>query len=152
MLAVADLKNLYEADDLQWLEETIALLQSRKFESLDLDHLIEELEDLGREKRNAVASLLEQVIRHLLLLQYWTAQSEESGVHWQGEIYSFRVQLKRKLTTTLRNYLAAELEPLYQDALGFVKIKTQNTVPFPSQCPYSLEQLLAIDWLPDSIK
>lgn len=152
MLAVADLNNLYEVDDLQWLEETIALLKSRQFESLDLDHLIEELEDLGREKGHAVASLLEQVIRHLLLLQYWMAQSEESGVHWQGEIYSFRVQLKRKLTTTLRHYLAAELETLYQDALGFVKIKTQNTVPFPSQCPYSLEQLLAIDWLPDSVK
>ena len=149
MLAVADLNNLYEVDDQQWLEETIASLQSRQFESLDLDHLIEELEDLGREKRNAVASLLEQVIRHLLLLQYWTAQSKESGVHWQGEIYTFRVQLKRKLTTTLRHYLAAELETLYQDALGFVAIKTQNTVIFPSQCPYSLEQLLAIHWLPD---
>jgi hypothetical protein len=59
--------------------------------------------------------------------------------------------LKRKLTTTLRHYLAAELETLYQDALGFVKIKTQNTVIFPSQCPYSLEQLLAVDWLPDIV-
>ena len=82
MLAVADLNNLYEVDDQQWLEETIASLQSRQFESLDLDHLIEELEDLGREKRNAVASLLEQVIRPLLLLQYWTAQRAENNVHW----------------------------------------------------------------------
>ncbi|MFM6787921.1 MAG: DUF29 domain-containing protein, partial [Microcystis panniformis] len=115
---------------------------------LDLEHLIEELEDLGKEKKNAVASFLEQVIRHLLLLQYWTKEAEYNTIHWQEEIYNFRTQLKRKMTTNLRNYLEEELNSIYQDALGFVKIKTVNTVIFPSQCPYSLEQLLDRSWLP----
>ncbi|NEQ62391.1 MAG: DUF29 domain-containing protein, partial [Moorea sp. SIO4A1] len=70
-----NLKNLYEIDDAQWLEETIKLLKNKEFNQLDWDNLIEELEDLGREKKNAVASLLEQVIRHLLLLHYWTSES-----------------------------------------------------------------------------
>jgi Domain of unknown function DUF29 len=149
MMSVTDLKYLYEIDDDRWLEETVKLLKNKQFQALDLENLIEELEDLGREKKNAVASLLEQVIRHLLLLQYWTSESEYNAVHWQEEIYNFRIQLKRRLTTNLRNYLESELNYLYQDALGFVKIKTQNYVIFPPECLYSLDQLLDIEWLPD---
>ncbi|MGB5595241.1 MAG: DUF29 domain-containing protein [Crocosphaera sp.] len=148
MLTINDLKQLYEIDDYQWLEETVKLLKNKQFNDLDLDNLIEELEDLGKERKNAVASLLEQIIRHLLLLQYWTKEQEYNAIHWQGEIYTFRVQLRRKLTTNLRNYLQSELNNIYQDALGFVKIKTQNTVNFPLKCPYTLEKLIDPEWWP----
>ena len=147
MKTITDLKQLYEIDDSQWLEETIKLLKDHQFQELDLENLIEELEDLGKRDKNAVVSLLEQIIRHLLLLQYWTSESENNTVHWQGEIYTFRTQLNRRITTNLRNYLESELDSIYKDALGFVKIKTQNSVNFPSECPYSLNQLLDIDWL-----
>ena len=146
-MSITDLKKIYEIDDAQWLEETVELLRNRKFIELDLDNLIEELEDLGKEKRNSVASLLEQIIRHLLLLQYWDTESQYNDIHWQGEIYTFRIQLKRKLTINLRNYLESELDDIYKDALGFVRIKTRNSVSFPSECPYSLAQLLDIDFL-----
>jgi predicted nucleotide-binding protein (sugar kinase/HSP70/actin superfamily) len=138
MLGVHQLKQLYELDDSQWLGETISLLRNHQFQQLDLEHLIEELEDLGKE----------QVIRHLLLLQDWTKETEYNTINWQEEIYNFRTQLRRKITANLRNYLEEELNYIYEDALGFVKIKTANTVIFPSQCPYSLEQLLDRDWLP----
>ncbi len=142
---IMDLKTLYETDDVEWLQETVKLIKNHQFEQLDLENLIEELEDLGREKKNAVVSLLEQIIRDLLLLQYWTGEVEYNRVHPEEEIYSFRVQLKRKITTNLRNYLDSEFESIYQDALGFVKIKTQNSVDFPLECPYTLEQLLNIE-------
>ncbi|NCR42786.1 MAG: DUF29 domain-containing protein [Microcystis aeruginosa W13-11] len=148
MLGVHALKQLYELDDSQWLGETISLLRNHQFQQLDLEHLIEELEDLGKEKKNAVASLLEQVIRHLLLLQYWTKEAEHNTIHWQEEIDNFRTQLRRKMTANLRNYLEEKLNSIYQDALGFVKIKPVNTVIFLSQCPYSLEELLDRSWLP----
>ncbi|HEY9865803.1 MAG TPA: DUF29 domain-containing protein [Candidatus Obscuribacterales bacterium] len=143
-----DLKTLYETDDAEWLQETVKLIKNHQFEQLDIENLIEELEDLGREKKNAVVSLLEQIIRHLLLLQYWTREADYNRVHWEEEIYSFRVQLRRKITTNLLNYLDSEFDSIYQDALGFVKIKTQNSVNFPSECPYNLEQLLDINWFP----
>jgi hypothetical protein len=149
MIEVNELKQLYDIDDDQWLEQTINLLKNHQFQQLDLDNLIEELEDLGREKKNAVASLLEQIIRHLLLLQYWTTEAEYNAVHWQEEIYNFRTQLRRTITTNLRKYLEDELTSIYQDALGFVKIKTTNLVTFPTECPYSLEQLLDRSWLPN---
>ena len=149
MIEVNELKQLYDVDDDQWLEQTINLLKNHQFQQLDLDNLIEELEDLGREKKNAVASLLEQIIRHLLLLQYWTTEAEYNAVHWQEEIYNFPTQLRRTITTNLRKYLKDELTSIYQDALGFVKIKTTNLVTFPTECPYSLEQLLDRSWLPN---
>jgi hypothetical protein len=149
MIEVNELKQLYDVDDDQWLEQTINLLKNHQFQQLDLDNLIEELEDLCREKKNAVASLLEQIIRHLLLLQYWTTEAEYNTVHWQEEIYNFRTQLRRTITTNLRKYLKDELTSIYQDALGFVKIKTTNLVTFPTECPYSQEQLLDRSWLPN---
>ena len=149
MIEVNELKQLYDIDDDEWLEQTINLLKNHQFQQLDLDNLIEELEDLGREKKNAVASLLDQIIRHLLLLQYWTTEAEYNAVHWQEEIYNFRTQLRRTITTNLRKYLKDELTSIYQDALGFVKIKTTNLVTFPTECPYSLEQLLDRSWLPN---
>ena len=141
------LKQLYETDDYLWLLKTIELLKQGRFDEVDLENLIEELEDLGSEKKNAVVSLLEQVIRHLLLLQYWQEEYERNGYHWQGEIVNFRNQLKRRLTGNLRNYLTQEMLEIYADALEYVKVKTKFQVDFPEKCPYSLEQLLDKDYL-----
>jgi hypothetical protein len=81
-----DLKTLYETDDAEWLQETVKLIKNHQFEQLDIENLIEELEDLGKEKKNAVVSLLEQIIRHLLLLQYWTGEADYNRVHWEEKI------------------------------------------------------------------
>ncbi|ELR96366.1 DUF29 domain-containing protein [Gloeocapsa sp. PCC 73106] len=143
-----DLQSLYEIDSYQWLEETIKLLKSNSLDAIDLEHLIEELEDLGRSERNAVESLLEQIIRHLLLLQYWSEESFLNSAHWRAEITGFRTQLKRKLTSNLRNHLQKELASLYQDALAYVQQKTSLKVNFPEDIPYSLEELLDLNWLP----
>ena len=148
MTVIPDLKTLYEIDDSLWLEETIELLKAKNFEALDLENLIEELEDLGNEKKFRVASLLEQIIRHFLLLQFWTNEREYNQDHWELEIVNFQIQLKRYLTTNLRNYLQNELTNIYEDAVFFVRKKTKNQVNFPDTCPYSLEELLNPNWLP----
>ena len=147
-MSVIDLKTLYETDDYLWLESTIELLKNKQFKALDLENLIEELEDLGSEKKHALVSFLNQLLRHLLLLQYWTSELDNNSVHWQEEIYNFRSELNERLTTTLRNYLEKELERIYQKALKAVKIKTQNSVEFPPECPYTLDELLDENWLP----
>jgi hypothetical protein len=147
MGVITNLQQLYEIDDSQWLEEMIKLLKKRQFENLDLENLIEELTDLGTEKKNAVVSLLEQVIRHLLLLKYWTIERDNNQAYWESEIVSFRTQLRRRLTTNLRNHLAKELPSIYRDALIYVRTKTSFKVDFPENCPYSLEQLLDINYL-----
>jgi hypothetical protein len=54
--------------------------------------------------------------------------------------------LRKYLTTNLQNYLAEELPIIYQDALDYVQQKTGFSSDFPSECPYSLEQLLDKNW------
>jgi hypothetical protein len=136
------LAELYEQDPAQWLEVTVSLLRQNALVDLDWVHLIEELESLGKRDRNRVAYLLEQLIRHCLLLQYWQQEQGRNQNHWRAEIQGFRTQLRRHLTTTLKNYLEEELPQIYQDALGYVQEKTGHTVDFPKTCPYSLTQLL----------
>ena len=148
MTVIPDLKTLYEIDDSLWLEETIELLKAKNFEALDLENLIEELEDLGNEKKFRVASFLQQIIRHCLLLQFWPMEREYNQAHWQAEIISFQYQLQRYLTTNLRKYLEQEFEQIYFESLQYVRKKTDNQVNFPDTCPYSLEELLAPNWLP----
>ena len=146
------LKQLYEIDDHLWLEETIKLLKANHLEELDLENLIEELENLGRRDKAKVASLLEQIIRHLLLLQYWAKESQYNSGHWKAEIRSFRNQLKRHLTTNLYQYLENELALIYDDALGYVIDKTEGKLDnLPQSCTYTLEQILNINFLPENI-
>lgn len=136
------LTELYDRDPTQWLQVTVELLRQNSLEEVDWVHLIEELESLGKGDRNRVAHLLEQLIRHWLLLQYWTGERERNQNHWRAEIQSFRTQLRRHLTTTLKDYLEEELPQIYEDALGYVQEKTGHGVDFPLTCPYSLTELL----------
>lgn len=145
------LQKIYEIDEDKWLEETLNLLKDNNFNELDLEHLIEELEDLGKERKSRVASLLEQIIRHLLLLEYWTAEYEFNSHHWQTEVINFRNQINWGLTANLKNYLANNKEKIYQNALRYVQKKTQAKIPnLPDNCPYSLEKLLDDNWFPDT--
>ena len=143
----SNLKDLYEIDDDLWIEKTIKLLQEKKFNELDIENLIEELEDLGRERKNKVESLLRQIIIHLLLLEYWSKEYQYNSAHWKAEITEFRFQINGILTKNLHNFLANRLELNYQNSLKYTKRQTElNT--FPHKCPYSLEQLLDEDWFP----
>ncbi len=143
------LKKLYETDEHLWLEETIKLLKSNHLEELDIENLIEELESLGRRDKAKVASLLEQIIRHILLLQYWQEELELNSRYWKAEVRGFRNQLKRHLTTNLYQFLENELPSIYADALGYVIDKTEGKLNnLPQSCTYTLQQLLDIDYLP----
>ena len=144
-----NLEKLYENEYDQWLTEMVKLLKNRDLENLDYENLIEELEALGRSEKNAVKSLLLQIIVHLMLYQFWQLEKERNANHWAAEIITFRVQLEDKLTTNLQNYLLDELSKIYQNALLIVQKKTQLNY-LPKQCPYTLGQLLDKQWFPDT--
>ena len=142
------LQDLYETEYDQWLTAMVERLKHHQFDQLDTEHLIEELEDLGRSEKSAVKSLLRQIIVHLLLYQFWQLEREQNANHWAAEIISFRLQLVDRLTPNFRNYLADELPNIYQSAWLIARTKTQLQ-SLPKQCPYSLEDLLDKTWFPD---
>lgn len=141
------LSSIYEEDYQQWLDETVLLLKNRQVDSLDYEHLIEELEALGREQKNAVESLVIQIIQHLLFYQYWSSEREYNERHWRGELIGFRTQLELRLTTNLRNHLSNRLDYLYGKARKMAEVKTD--LKLPSASPYTLADILDEDWLPE---
>jgi len=143
------LSSIYEEDYQQWLDKTVLLLKNRQVDSLDYEHLIEELEALGREQKNTVESLLIQVIQHLLFYQYWSSEREDNERHWRGELIGFRTQLELRLTTNLRNHLSNRLDYLYGKARKMAEVKTD--LKLPSENPYTLADILDEDWLPEII-
>ncbi|NCR42754.1 MAG: DUF29 domain-containing protein [Microcystis aeruginosa W13-11] len=143
------LSSIYEEDYQQWLDKTVLLLKNRQVDSLDYEHLIEELEALGREQKNTVESLVIQVIQHLLFYQYWSSEREDNERHWRGELIGFRTQLELRLTTNLRNHLSNRLDYLYGKARKMAEVKTD--LKLPSENPYTLADILDEDWLPEII-
>ena len=117
-----NLKELYEIDDYLWVERTIELLKKKKFDELDLENLVEELEDLGRERKNKVESLLRQIIIHLLLLEYWSQEYQYNAAHWQAEITELRFQINGILTKNLQSYLASKIELIYQNSVKYTRL------------------------------
>ncbi len=92
-------------------------------------------------------SLLEQIIRHLLLLEYWTNEYDRNYRHWESEIVSFRNQINKRMTKNFYNHLQSNITEIYQDACLYVE-KKSGINNFPNCCPYTLDQLLDKNWFP----
>jgi hypothetical protein len=56
---------LYEQDFYRWTQEQIALLREGKWHEVDREHLMEEIDDLGRSARKELRSYLEGLVLHL---------------------------------------------------------------------------------------
>ena len=113
-----------------WLDRQIKCLRSREFDGLDLANVIEELEDLGKEQRNACISFCRQILVYLLLIDYWHEQTETRN-HWRAEIVNFQSELQDRLTTNYRKYLEENLQSIYRQSLKIVERKTELSVRFP---------------------
>jgi hypothetical protein len=126
----------------RWLQEQADLLRDRAFDRLDIDHLIEELEDLVRGEKAAVKNLTRQIIIHQLYVDYWQEEVERNGNHWKAEIVNFQAQLNDKMTTNFKNFLEENLDSIYAEAKKSVQLKTGGKIYLPDQNPYSLPTLI----------
>jgi len=135
----------YDADILQWSEHQAALLRRRAANEIDWDNIAEEIEDLGNEQRNAVESLLANIIQHRLQIMAWPQAMPVP--HWQHEIDVWRVQIARRLRRApkLRQVLADGLGELYADAVAamYREVDGQPRPPMPTECPWTLDELLS---------
>ncbi|HEY9767764.1 MAG TPA: DUF29 domain-containing protein [Coleofasciculaceae cyanobacterium] len=127
-----------------WLDKQVKYLRLHKFDQLDLDNIVEELEDLGREQRNACKSFCRQIIVHRLLIDYWHEQAQTRN-HWRAEVVSFQSELQDRLTTNYRKYLTENLQLIYKQSRKIVEYKTELSDRFPENCPYTIEQIIEED-------
>ena len=134
-----------QADALRRLAET------RPNAEIDWNNVIEEIEDLGNEQEHAIESHFVVALVHLLKLAY--SRDEQPRRHWTVEIAAQRGSLKRRLrkNPSLRARSAQLMAEAYQDARRQVSLLLGDAVLIPSDCPFTLDQVLDEDWFPDAI-
>ena len=128
--------SLYDRDQHLWLEEAIAKLRVKDFQSLDLVHLIEELEIVAGRDRAEIESRLGVLLAHLLKRLY--VQSEYDYRGWEITIREQRRHLKIALqqSPSLKRFFVEAFDRAWQDAL----IEVREDYPqdaFPDQWQFS---------------
>lgn len=142
--------NLYETDFYAWTQEQVSLLKTQQWNELDTVNLIEEIEALGRKERQELRNRLGILLGHLLK---WQFQPDKRSNSWLGTIGEQRVQIKLLLedSPSLKPYLEQALLDAYQLGLALAMRETDlGEQVFPKVCPYTLEQALNSEFLPDS--
>ncbi|MDV3002933.1 MAG: hypothetical protein N5P05_004588 [Chroococcopsis gigantea SAG 12.99] len=145
-------QSLYDQDFNLWLSATAEQLREGRFDEIDVENLIEEIESMGNSDRRALESYLENIIEHLLKLAYWDSERERNRNHWMKEIVAFRKSLARILrdSPSLKPYLEEIFHPIYadtaKDVSKFLKLKV------PGECPFTIFQVLDRDWFPIDIE
>ncbi|MEH2008290.1 DUF29 domain-containing protein [Nostoc sp.] len=140
----------YTADFNLWIEHTAQLLRSHRWQEVDVEYLIEEVEGLGKSERRAIASQLTRLLLHLLKWQYQPQRRSDS---WLDSITDSRTQIELAIedSPSLKSYPTEQLEESYQRARCQAAKQTGMLISvFPQQCPYSLELVLDEDWLPEA--
>ena len=56
----------YDEDVILWSKEQAALLRSGRFAQLDIEHLVDEIEDVGRCEQRELANRMAVLLAHLL--------------------------------------------------------------------------------------
>ena len=144
-------KNLYDEDFYVWAQNQAALLHDERFNELDLQNLIEEVEDLGGALRRSTRLRVMMIIEHLLKLQHWP--KSERRLAWREAVRRERSELANDLTPSLRRHLAHSLPDLYgrarHDAEGSLRDHGEHDAAdaLPTACPYTLDQITG-EWLP----
>lgn len=149
---------LYEYDFNAWIVQQIGLLKAGKTNEIDTEHLIEELEDMGKSHLRELENRFIVLIAHLLKWQYQYQQLQDQWKtftvsSWRGTIIEQRIQILRLLRElpSLKPQIEDAVINAYPDALEITVDETGLPEShFPKICPYSVDQLLDKQFYPES--
>ena len=149
-------EQLYQDDFYAWTRDQAAALrrlaEQRWNGPLDLEHLAEEVEELGMQARNAVRSQIERVIEHLLKLEH--SPAAEPRAAWMNSVDDARARTEDAMTPTIRRETEPLLSMLYRRARRRAardlvahgeKVAARA---LPADCPYTFDDLVTDEWWP----
>ncbi len=139
----------HKTDYYGWLMHNIALLHQKKFSEVDMDHITEELIDMGGSIRGELGSRLTTLLCHLLK---WKYQPRLRGNSWRRTLAEQRLRIARLMedNPSLKYEITKKLERAYEDALTLSKTETGIAKKkFPAICPFTFEQCLDQTFFPD---
>jgi hypothetical protein len=139
----------YDQDFYGWLVHNARLLREGRLSAVDAEHIAEELEDMGKSQKRALASHLRVLLIHLLK---WRCQPQRRGPSWRVSIRNARdriaaiVEDSPSLGQLPRDVFLQE----YARARKYAADETGlDLSSFPDAPPFSLDQVLEEDFLPD---
>ncbi|TCZ62917.1 DUF29 family protein [Roseicella aquatilis] len=123
---------LYDTDILAWSRAQAARLRriaaGERVNDVDWDHVIEEVEEVGRGQLAAVRSYLELAMLHALKIAAWPDHA--AVPHWEAEIANFMVQATSRFEPGMQQHV--EPGALYHRALRALrKIPMHGPAPLP---------------------
>lgn len=139
----------YEDDVVAWAVEQTEFLRTGRFDLLDIEHLAEEIEDVGKSEQRELRNRIALLLAHLLKWQY---QPERRGMSWRLTIRNQRRGIIRRLNEapSLQAKLreAGWWEDVWDDAVAQAAQET-GLAHFPETCPWNATDVLDQEWLPD---
>jgi len=142
-------QTLYEKDFNLWIEQTINQLQNGDLTQLDRENLIEEIKSLGNSDKRETFSRLKILLVHLLK---WKYQPQKRTASWLNTIDEQREQLELilKNSPSLKPHFQEIFSECYQKAIRAAVNETHLPCPiFPTECPFTPNQVLDADYLPE---
>ncbi len=150
-------ENLYDQDFQKWIQQTIKHLQKAEFDQLDREHLIEELEDLGKSEKRFLESNLMILLAHLVKLKVQKNAPEMMQQSWLNSVDENRKHIQKSLreTPSLKSSLIPSIESAYPDAYQLAikegkrakfGVNIPETSDYPVICPFSVTEILNEDF------
>lgn len=142
----------YEQDVVAWAQEQAQLLRSGRLSDLDIQHIAEEIEDVGKSEQRELANRMAVLLAHLLK---WKFQPERRGASWESTIHTQRNSIERRIrrTPSLKTSLADPdwWADAWDDAVVEAAKETNLTyTEFPETCPWSAEDVMNQGFLPSA--
>jgi hypothetical protein len=141
--------DLYETDFYAWTQQQAQLLRERRWHDLDLENLADEVESVGRSDKTQIESRLEILMAHLLK---WRFQPGGRGNTWGSTVFEQRQRLIGlvKDSPSLREFQRQEVLNSYRAARLLAAKETGIAFGlFPEECPFTPEQVLDLEFLPE---
>jgi hypothetical protein len=141
----------YDTDFYAWTQAQAAAIRAKEVAALDIEHLAEEVEDLGRAVRKGIGSQLERLLLHLLKWRYDPAIDPRRL--WRVTIRHARREIAEELAEnrSLHGYPATHLATAYRNARQDAVDETDlPQATFPEACPWTIEQVLDADFWPEA--
>jgi len=142
--------SLYDVDFYKWSQEQAQLIRLGRFNEIDKENIIEEIEDMGKSQKRALSSRLEVLLMHLLKWQY---QSTFRGTSWQLTIEEQRQRIAEIIdeNPSLVHGIEETIERAYKYAKRSAMRETGvNQSLFPQHCPWVFSQFMDDHFWPDA--
>jgi len=141
--------SFYDVDFFAWTNEQATLLRAGRLSEIDVAHIAEEIEALGRRERRELVSRLTVLLLHLLK---WSHQPALRGRSWELTIKEQRRELVEHLRAnpSLRAWTDEALADAYSKAVLRAEIEMgllRDMLPW--SCPYQFEQAMDEVFWPD---